>query len=325
MDMKTITARDHLLQAADLCLQAGCHAVAIWDIPGFYYDAAGHTAAKQQMEADAQAAYTTALAYRMTGNPAYADKAGELLNGWAALNKQIAGHDGPLVSAYLGVGLIQAALLIKSYPGWSADEQAAFANWLNQVCLPDWDRIPIRNNWWNWSLFAQLALYHFMGDKLRFAEEVANLKDHIDSSLSDEGFIPEEAERGKNSIWYHYFALAPTTAAAKLILDATGEDLFHWISPGGKSIKAALDRLFYYADGRIGEWPYDEGQAFPAPLSGSVWPVDLFEAMFHIYGEPEYERFVAPYRPVSGGINKNTGHYHSHAWIYPALHFPERY
>lgn len=308
-----------LLQDANEGMSVSCHAVSSWNIPGYYVDAVGHLAAKRFMEADAQAAYSTALANRFTGEPAYADKAKELINGWATVNTEITDNDGPLVSAYLGVGLIKAAELLKAYSGWNSEDQERFIHWMTKVCLPMWDRIPYRNNWWNWSLYAQLALYCFMGDETGFAEEVANLKEHIDSSMSSTGFIPEETVRGKNSIWYHYFALGPTTAAAKLILDATGEDLFHWTSPSGKSIKLALDTLFHYADGRVEEWPYDKNQNFPAPLASDTWPVDLFEAMSQVYRDPEYERFVSPYRPVAGNKNRNSGYYLSHSWIYPAL------
>jgi predicted ester cyclase len=189
------------------------------------------------------------------------------------------------------------------------------------VCLPEWDRIPLRNNWWSWSLYAQLALYRFMDDKLRLAEEVTALKGHLDHSLSIEGFIPEEASRGKHSLWYHYFALAPVTAAAKLVLDTTGEDLFRWVSPGGKSLQYAVERFFHYVNGHLKEWPYDDNPIFPAQLSGGTWPLDLVEAMANIYKNPDFERFVAPYRPITGNININSGHYHAYAWIYPELQF----
>jgi hypothetical protein len=319
--MNNPTALDCLLHEANGNMSVSCHAVAIWSIPGFYTDSSGHLAAKRFMEADAQAAYTTALAYRLTGEPSYADKALELIQGWAEFNKEITGPDGPLVSAYLGVGLIQAAEWIKGYSGWSREDQDRFVHWMTRVCLPEWDRIPLRNNWWDWSLYAQLSLFRFMDDRARLAEEIAAFKEHIDSSLSLEGFIPEEAGRGRHSIWYHYFALAPATAAAKLIHDTTGEDLFHWTSPGGKSIKAALDRFFYYADGRAKEWPYDKDPIYPAPLASDTWPMDLFEAMYLVYRDPEYERFVSPCRPITGNTNKNTGYYQSFAWIYPELQF----
>ncbi|WP_438449211.1 alginate lyase family protein [Gorillibacterium sp. sgz5001074] len=310
-----------LLQAADANLTAVNHALPVWEIPGYYWDTAGHTAAKRLMEADVQTAYTTALAYRWTGRSAYADKAKELLHAWASVNQSIAGHDGPLVSAYLGAGLLQAAGWLQAYPGWTREDQDRFTGWMTRVCLPEWESIPIRNNWWNWSLYARLALFRLTGDYARFEETAVQLKEHIDSSLSPDGLIPEETMRGNKAIWYHYFALAPATAAAKLIRDVTGEDLFHWTSPGGKSLKKALDTLFYYAVEHSSEWPYEKDQSLPEPFASDTWPVDLFEAMSMIYDEPDYERFVAPHRPVIGNRNRNTGFFHSYAWNYPELQF----
>ncbi|MEC0172121.1 alginate lyase family protein [Paenibacillus graminis] len=319
--MNSQAALQQLLQVANDSMSVSCHAVSTWHIPGFYFDMAGHQAAKRLMEEDAQAAYTAALAYRHTGRTAYADKALELIDGWAAINKVLTGDDGPLVSAYLGTGLIRAAELLHSYSGWRKENKDQFIAWMTGVCLPGWDRIPLRNNWWSWSLYAQLSLFRLMDDQARFAEEVAHLKEHIDSSLETSGLIPEETTRGNNAIWYHYFSLAPLTAAIKLVDDTTGENLFHWTSPGGKSVKKALDTFFYYADGRIEEWPYDNGQKFPAPLASDTWPLDLYEAMFNVYREPEYERFVSPYRPITGNKNSSSGYYQSYAWIFPELQF----
>lgn len=317
------TALEFLISEADESLLFGVHAVSSWEIPGFYQDTEGHRTAKLFMEKDAQTAYTTALAYKLTGIPAYAIKSKEIMMEWAQVNKQITGPDGPLVSAYLGVGLILAADWIKGFEGWSNSERNIFTEWLTQMCLPMWDQIPLRNNWWSWSLYAQLALYRFMDDKSSFAEEVNALKEHLDHSISIEGFIPEEASRGKHSMWYHYFALAPVTAAAKLVLDTTGEDLFRWVSPGGKSLQRAVEQFFHYADGRITEWPYDEDPIFPAELSRSTWPLDLYEAMAAVYQNPDFERFVAPYRPITGNINLNSGFYQSYAWVYPELQFKD--
>lgn len=318
--MNKTTALDALLPLANEGLSTRCHAVAVWTIPGFYFDAAGHQAAKRLMEADAQAAYTTALAYRLTGDNTYADKAIELICGWAAVNQQLAGDDGPLVSAYLGTGLIQAALLIREYEGWRKEQHDLFVRWMTGVCLPEWDQIPLRNNWWSWSLYAQLSLFRFMGDKTRLAEEVDRFKEHIDASIARSGFIPEEAARGTKAIWYHYFALAPLTAACKQILDVTGEDLFRWTSPNGKSIKKALDTLLYYTDGRAEEWPFDKEQNVPAPLASDTWPLDLFDAMSKVYEDSEYERFVSPYSPIISNRNRNSGYFQSYAWVFPELY-----
>ena len=65
------------------------HAKEIWEVPGFYSDKEGHVAGKISLELDTQSAYAGALAYRFTGDSRYANKAVELLNSWAAINKKI--------------------------------------------------------------------------------------------------------------------------------------------------------------------------------------------------------------------------------------------
>ncbi|WP_168735572.1 carbohydrate-binding protein [Cohnella fermenti] len=310
-------AYDLMMVDANAGLSVTSHAVAVWNIPGYYADAAGHNAAKGLIEEDAKAAYATALAYQFTGNTAYADKAKELLNGWAYTNTSVTGTDGPLASAYLGVGLVQAADLIKGYSGWSTADQTQFKNWIASVWLPKWDGMSSRNNWWDWSLYAQLSYYQFTDDATAFAAEVANLKTQIDTSIDANGFLPEEATRGTNSLWYHYFALSPMTAAAEVVRNTTGEDLFNWVSPSGKSIKLAADKLFYYVNGHIGEWPYSSNTGFPAALNSNQYPLNMYEGLAEIYQNTDYEIYVTQYRPVEGVLNGVN--YHHFAWVYPTL------
>ncbi|MDG0813294.1 alginate lyase family protein [Cohnella rhizosphaerae] len=319
MKMSPEPALDALLREAEASLATACSAVPVWSIPGFYYDREGHLSEKRRMEPDAQAAYTCALAYRVAGAREYARKAAELLDGWATVNREIGGHDGPLVSAYLGVGFIRAAIWLEPFEAWSREARERFAGWLTRVCLPAWEGIEGRNNWWDWSLYARLALHRFTGDDAAFGAAAEALKSHIEHAVAEDGFLPEEAARGANAMWYHYFALAPMTAAAKLVLDATGEDLFRWTSPGGKGIKRALDTFLHYADGRAADWPFGEKQNVPAPLGADTWPVDLFEAMAIVYRDEDYARFAAPYRPVKGHRNASSGFFQSYAWNYPSL------
>nr|BAM95908.1 acetan lyase [Paenibacillus sp. OTK] len=310
-------AYDIMIADANDGLSVSGNAIAIWNIPGYYADSAGHNAAKGRMEVDAKAAYATALAYQFTGNTAYANKAVQLLNGWSYTNTAVTGTDGPLASAYLGVGLIQAADLIKGYSGWSAADQSQFANWIGTVFLPKWGGINGRNNWWDWSLYAQLSYYHFTDNSTAFAAEVANLKTQIDHSIDSNGFITEETTRGSNSLWYHYFALAPMTAAAEVVRNATGENLFTWVSPSGKSIKLALDKFFYYVNGRVSQWPYSSNTGYPSALSSNLYPLNMYEAMAEVYGDMDYEIYVTQYRPLVGAPTGDN--YHHFAWVYPTL------
>ncbi|MDR6555253.1 alginate lyase family protein [Paenibacillus qinlingensis] len=313
------SAYTSMLADANAGLLVTSHATATWNIPNAYSDPTGHQAGKLPMEIDAKAAYSTALAYRYTGNTAYANKARDLINSWATTNTNITGSDAPLVTAYLAVGLIKAAEIIKGYSGWSSTDQNQFIAWVTNECLNKWDAIGQRNNWWDWSLYAQLSFYHFTDNSTAFAAEVANLKTQIDTSIDSQGFITDETTRGANAMWYHYFALAPITAAAEIVYNDTGEDLYNWTSPNGKSIKLALDKYFYYVNGHVAEWPYGGTQNFANPMVANKWPVDLFEAMAEVYQDPNYESYVAPYRPITANVNSNSGYYLSYSWMYPTL------
>lgn len=131
-------AYDRMMTDANAALTQSSHAIAVLNIPGYYADPTGHDAAKLRLEIDAQSAYAAAVAYRFTGNTTYADKAKELLNGWSYTNTGVSGTDGRLVSAYVGVGLVNAADMIKDYSGWSAADKTQFGSWLTNVMIPTW-------------------------------------------------------------------------------------------------------------------------------------------------------------------------------------------
>lgn len=308
-------AYDRMMTDANEALTESSHAIAVLNIPGYYANPSGHDAAKLRLEIDAQSAYAAAVAYRLTGNTAYADKAAELLNGWSYTNTGVSGTDGRLVSAYVGVGLVNAADMIKSYSGWSAADKAQFGDWLTDVMIPVWDTITFTSNWRDWSLYAQIASYQFLDDTAGMASEVTQLKSQIDVSIASDGFLPDETTRGTNSLWYHYFALGPMTSAAEIVKNATGEDLFNWVSPNGKSIKLALDKMFYYVDGHVSEWP----KAYGGPNQSFSNARNLYEAMADVYQDEDYEDYVKSARPLVGRINSASGYYHNHAWVYPTL------
>jgi hypothetical protein len=308
-------AYSQMMVDANQALSVTSHAIATLNIPGYYANPDAHDAAKLRLEIDSQSSYAAAVAYRLTGETVYAEKAKELLNGWSYTNTGVAGTDGRLVSAYVGVGLINAADLIKDYPGWSAADKTQFGNWLTGVMLPVWDSITFTSNWRDWSLYAQIASYQFLDDETAMASEVNQLKTQIDVSIREDGFLPDETTRGTNSLWYHYFALAPMTAAAEIVKNATGEDLYNWVSPNGKSIKLALDKMFYYVNGHVAEWPSAYGggnQSFSNARH-------LYEAMADVYQDEDYEDYAKNSRPLSGRVNNSSGYYHHHAWVYPTL------
>lgn len=91
--------------------------------------------------ADAQAAYTDALVFALTGDQRYADKAVEIIDAWSS-TLQRHDHDpvlrnGKLQSAWAAEELTKAAELLRhTGAGWSPDGVARFEELLRRAYLP---------------------------------------------------------------------------------------------------------------------------------------------------------------------------------------------
>ncbi len=89
-------------------------------------------------QADSDAAYTQALLWCITGKQAYADKAIEIMNGWA--RTLTGGHtyaNGPVQAAWCASTWARAAEIIRySGAGWTDPQIAKFQNMLRTQYLP---------------------------------------------------------------------------------------------------------------------------------------------------------------------------------------------
>jgi hypothetical protein len=289
------------------------HTIALYVTPGFYKGAAAFFAATNGITHDADAAYVNAVAYRLTGDGSYADCTVRILRAWAHDNTGVATTDDSQLSmAELGTGFIESAELLTGYAGWSEADRTSFRNWIRTVYLKQ-SADPIKdrtNNWGEWGTFGAVTADYYLDDAAGFADETARLQRHIDQALSPDGHMPDEVSRGESGLWYTYFALAPMTAAARVIENGGGPNLFQWSSPSGKRIKVALDVLLAGAQDPH-NWPPGVTPKGPNPTK-DWWPYDLFEAMSDEYGNKQYDAYAAQRRPIM-----NTGHHH--AWTFPTL------
>jgi hypothetical protein len=305
-------AYKQLLIKADSALVVQNHALEDFSVPGRYKEPEQHKKNSQSLQVDAFNAYACALAYRLSGKEIYGQKACELLDAWAVINKKYSDNDGPLVMAYSGTGLLNAALLLKKQPIWKESDQLQFAQWVKQVYNKSANEIRYRkNNWADWGRLASLLSAVYLEDKAEINKNIELIKSDLTSQISADGSMPEETKRGENGIWYTYFALAPITASAWIIYNETGEDLFHQeIQNAG--LKKALDYLLRYSKNPE-QWPHFNNPnkpAFSANLAG--WPFNLFDAMGGIYGDKDYVQFASKYRPV-------IYDHHHFAWSFPTL------
>ena len=305
-------ADDQLMASANRLRSWQPHAVAVYNVPGFYQDKAGFFAATGGLTHDADAAYVNALAFRLTGDASYAESAQRIITAWSRTNTGVSNAgDSQLSMAEVGVGFVLSGELLSGYAGWPAADRDAFKNWIRTVYLKEaTDPIKDRNNnWGDWGTFGAVTADYYLDDAAGFSAETARLQHHIDQALGPDGHLPDETARGPSGIWYTYFALAPMTAAARVVKDGGGPDLFQWTSPTGKRLKSALDYLLAGVQ-NPGSWPHAPNPGTPGVKDW--WPYDLFEAMGDEYGDAKYEAFAAQRRPIM-----NTGHHY--AWTFPTL------
>jgi len=149
---------------------------------------------------DAQAAYTQALLWYMTGNKANAEKAKQILNAWSAVLKDhkfdtTVYKNGLLQAGWAGETFTKAAELVRySGAGWSAADVSRFEGMLNTAFLPR-----VRNGWtWtsaNWQLSmaeATMNIGVFTNNRAVFDDGVGDWRNHVKGSfyLAGDGAKP---------------------------------------------------------------------------------------------------------------------------------------
>ena len=300
-----------LISEADSALQEKNHALADFNVPGYYKDAATHRANSKVLQTDAFNAYACALAYQLSGQKKYANKSLEFLKAWADKNKGYSNADGSLVMAYSGTAMIMAAELLYHYKGWPKKDKAQFLSWTRNVYRKAADEIRThKNNWADWGRFGSILTAHLLDDKAEMAENIRLIKSDLFHKIAPDGHMPEEVRRQGNGIWYTYFSLAPITAACWVALQAEGTNLFIY-QQEGRSLKTALDYLYYYNQ-HPDQWKWFQN---PRPGSPGSWPGNLLEAMHGIYQDEKYSSYVKEARPI---------YYPAHhfAWTFPTLTKP---
>ncbi len=321
------SAVHQVLDEAEAALARTPTATEDFDIPFYYGDPAASQAAKEGLRQDAMAAYACALGYQLAGTreqrEAYAAKSVEILSAWAGVNHSVSGSDGPLVVIYTGIPLLYAADLVANDDAFDAASRAAFLAWVDEVFSPSASSIKDHvNNWGDWGTLGVVAADALHGDAAALASEAERIKVRIGNNINAAGELPEENKRTNSGMWYTFFALTSMTTAAQIIENATGQDLFSYTSPEGRSFALALAREFHYAE-HPDEWPYhlpagiagdawrlvypcDDTVQMPTP---SGWPGSLFEVMSDRYQQPDWESWVSGSRPQHGW----------HGWIYSTL------
>ena len=218
-----------------------------------------------------------ALAYYLTGNTVYADRAALLLRTWfldaaTKMNPNLEFGQGiPGINTGRGIGLIEtrslmpamdAVGLLAGSKAWSASDQEGMKIWLGQFL--NWMRTSdkgkaedaAKNNHGTWYDLQVTDYALFLGDRQLAVDTLNRVKTRrIAVQVEPDGRQPLELVR-TNAFSYSIGNLDGLMQLAWLGQQA-GVDLWNYRTPDGRCIRAAVDFLLPYAEGKT-PWSYQQ-------------------------------------------------------------------
>ena len=252
--------------------------------PGHYIRRDGERNPESKQDSDAghfgsvcSNTHTLALAYYFTGDERYAAKAAELVRVWflnpatrmnpnmnfgQGVPGEIDGRPAGLIGARGLVDLIDGIGLLATSKSWTASDQQALSAWMNdyfkwlttsKIGRGEGDA---SNNHGTFYDTQATAIALFIG-KTNAARELLMqaLEKRIAKQIEPDGRQPRELARTL-SFNYSLFNLRALTVLASLGQNA-GVDLWHYQTPDGRSMLAALKFVTPYAD-PAKQWPFKQ-------------------------------------------------------------------
>jgi hypothetical protein len=226
---------------------------------------------------------TLALAYFLSDDESYAKHAALLLHTWfldsaTRMNPNLKyGQAIPGITVGRGIGLIDtrslaqvvdAVALLRGSPSWTRADDAGmrawardFLTWMRTSPLGH-DEERTKNNHGTWYDVQAASLALFAGDTAEARAAVARGRDRIATQILPDGRQPEELRRTRSLSYSDFNADAHTRLAE--LARFVGVDLWHYRSPSGASLRAALLYLAPYADTAT-KWPGQQITPVDAP------------------------------------------------------------
>jgi hypothetical protein len=141
-----------------------------------------------QLFNDTAAAYSCALRWRISGDPAFGRKAVDILNAWATTLTKVSGNsDACLAAGIYGYQFANAAEIMRSFDGWDRRDFARFQEMMLQAFYPmNEDFLKRHNNtkidhyWCNWdacNMCSMLAIGVLCDKRPMYAEAVRYYKE----------------------------------------------------------------------------------------------------------------------------------------------------
>jgi len=231
---------------------------------------------------------TLALAYYLTGNEKYADRAAQQLRTWfldsatkmtphLRFAQIVRGNPNERGSGIIDtrwfIETVDAIGLLNGSPAWSAADQRGMQDWMSQylqwlLTSPNGKHEhDAKNNHGSWYAAQTAALAMFVGDTARARRIATDAKARIGWQITPAGEQPLELERTK-SMHYSGFNVEALSRLAE-IGRQIGVDLWHYQAPEGGSLRKAIDNLAKYA-ATPSAWPAPARSPTCSPTSATT-------------------------------------------------------
>ncbi|SEB76829.1 alginate lyase family protein [Streptomyces sp. TLI_105] len=146
---------------------------------------------------DALAAYTLSLAWYVTRDSRYAEKAVEIMDAWSGVITDHTNSNAPLQTGWAGSSWPRAAEIIRyTYTGWPQARVDRFKTMLRTVYLPEVAGGSQSNGNWELSMTeAALGIAVFLEDRAAYDKAVATFRGRVPAYiyLTSDGALPKAA------------------------------------------------------------------------------------------------------------------------------------
>lgn len=240
---------DSLQAIADVAMQDEPNPIDTIRTEGLLQGDPRKTATREALE-DVHKLYALAVAYCVTRQRQYLDKASVYLIAWADSNFS---RGDPIDDTNLDPA-IEAYDMIKSdlVPG----ERKRISRWFSRTADAEIharynqpDRATSHNNWNSHRLKIVGEIGFAIDDKNLQNYAINGIKEQIGRNLLPDGSSEDFVSR--DALHYHVYDLEPLLKLAIVLQRATGVDYYTYQAPSGSSIQKSVEWLLPYLDGRM--------------------------------------------------------------------------
>ena len=249
------------------------------DIMGGYEPNSNLGEMREWLWRNSQAAYTCALAYALTDESKYAEKAREVIMDWANTHTTFTGGDRGLQLGSWFTPLLVAADLIWDYSGFTLTDKQQLRDWVRVKWLDQGDVLDVMrrkdNNWKDAALKGVFTAAVILEDKELLQEAIVQLMSFFYSrtdayveipgpgwkiNKDDRGVhLPREVVRNNGRSGITYTAYALTTMVQNLEMARyAGFDFWHKQTEQGATIQEVIEQYFRWNSLRE-RFPWDPG------------------------------------------------------------------